>query len=106
MSTDPTLTDRQRFWLEHLRACGDGSLKAYAEAHELDLRALYDAKARLKRKGALSSLAPRLVRAERVRGENATAGYCRVHLRNGAVVDVACAPGHWGELLASVAALP
>ena len=55
MSNDPELTDRERFWLEHLRACGTGSLKAYAEAHELDVRALYEAKSRLKRKGALAS---------------------------------------------------
>ena len=38
------LTERQRYWLEHLRACGEGSLKAYAEVHDLDVRALYEAK--------------------------------------------------------------
>lgn len=32
--------ERQAFWLEHLRACADGSLKAYAGAHGLDVRAL------------------------------------------------------------------
>ena len=52
MSNASELTERQAFWLAHLRACGKGSLKAYAEAHGLDVRALYDAKARLKRKGA------------------------------------------------------
>jgi hypothetical protein len=107
MSHEPQLTERQRFWLEHLRACGSGPLKSYAEAHGLDLRALYDAKARLKRKGILSQPpSPRLVRAERAREEIASSGYCRVHLRNGTAVDVACTPGHWAQLLASVAELP
>ena len=106
MSNDSPLTDRQRFWLEHLRACGRGSLKAYAEAHELDLRALYDAKARLKRKGALFAPGPRLVRVERAHTESASSGCCRVHLRNGTAVDVACSPAQWATLLASVAALP
>ena len=35
MSTHSSLTECQRFWLEHLRACGSGSLKAYAEQHAL-----------------------------------------------------------------------
>ena len=36
MNTPPTpLTGRQRFWLRHLRRCGDGSLGAYAAAHGL-----------------------------------------------------------------------
>ena len=37
--SDPTtsLTERQRFWLEHIRACGNGSLKAYAEANNTTL---------------------------------------------------------------------
>jgi hypothetical protein len=41
-------------WLEHVRACGKGELKAYAEAHDLDVRALYEAKARLRRKGVFA----------------------------------------------------
>jgi hypothetical protein len=46
------------------------------------------------------------VRAERTHVEPAASGYCWVHLRNGTAVEVACTPGHWAELLASVAALP
>ncbi len=109
MSNDSKLTERQTFWLEHLRACGSGSLKAYAEAHGLDLRAMYDAKARLKRKGALPSAPARLVRVERAeaaRAGSAGPAYCRVHLRNGVAVELACAPEHWGELFARVSALP
>lgn len=100
------LSERQAFWLEHLRACGGGSLKKYAAAHGLDLRALYDAKARLKRKGLLRATPARLVRVERAESGAGPAALCRVHLRNGTTVEVACAPEHWPALLASVATLP
>lgn len=106
MSNESGLTERQSFWLGHLRACGDGSLKAYADANGLDARGLYDAKARLKRKGLLPSSPGRLVRVEHASAGVAGAALCRVHLRNGVSVEVVCAPEHWGELLASVAALP
>lgn len=106
MSKGPRLTEHQRFWLEHLRACGSGSLKTYAEAHGLELRALYGAKARLKRKGVLAVAPARLVRVERASAPPLSPTLCRVHLSNGVSVEVACAPEHWGELLASVAALP
>ena len=101
------LTERETFWLEHLRACGEGSLKAYAEAQGLDVRALYDAKARLKRKDALPTLGPaRLVRVERTGHGGAETAYCRVHLANGVAVEVRCAPEHWASLFASLVTLP
>ena len=103
--SDPTstLTERQRFWLEHLRACGVGSLKAYAEANGVSVSALYEAKSRFKRLGLLGSAkAPRFTRVE---AAAAPPTLCRVRLPNGASVEVACEPGHWPALLASVAAL-
>ncbi len=109
MSNDSGLTEREAFWLGHLRACGRGSLKAYAQSHGLDAGTLYAAKSRLKRKGIVSSASGRLVRVEPVevrRTASAGPSYCRVHLRNGVAVELACAPEHWGELLASAAALP
>lgn len=84
-------SERQAFWLEHLRECADGSLKDYAAAHGLNLRALYDAKARLKRKGLLKGAPARLVRVERAESRGSSAALCRVHLRNGTTVEVACA---------------
>jgi hypothetical protein len=47
------LSDKQRIWLEHVEACvaGGGSMKAYAEAHELDLQSFYLWKGRLKKLG-------------------------------------------------------
>jgi hypothetical protein len=105
MSKDPGLTARQSFWLGHLRACADGSLKAYAEANGLNVRSLYGAKKRLKRQGVLRDEPPvRLMRVERVLAPAPT--LCRVHLPNGAAVEVACAPERWGDLLSRVAALP
>ena len=106
MAKQSGLSERQAFWLEHLRACADGSLTAYAQAQGLDLRALYDAKARLKRQGLLTPAPARLVRVERAASSVGSAALCRVHLRNGTAVEVACAPQHWPALLASVAALP
>jgi hypothetical protein len=89
METGNRLTERDAFWLEHLRACAEGSLKGYAEAHGLDVRALYDAKARLRRKGVLpSTRAPRLVRVEhRPLGDGPASR--RVCFPNGGAVELA-----------------
>lgn len=37
------LTEKQQFWLDHLRRCqaGHGTIKAYAETHGLSLPSLY-----------------------------------------------------------------
>ena len=101
----PTLTRRQRFWLEHLRACGSGPLKAYAEANGLSVSALYAAKAQLKRRGLLEpAKASRFARIVREDGAGAPT-LCRVRLVNGVMVEVACEPGQWPSLLGSLAAL-
>ena len=105
MLTRSGLTERQRFWLEHLRACGNGSLKGYAQAHGLEVGALYEAKSRLKRKGALEGVLTRFARVQ-CDAPSPAPSVCRIHLRNGTLVEVACAPEHWTGLLESVAALP
>ena len=49
------LTERQRFWLRHLRACevsGQTSID-YARAHGLKVKSLYSARKALAEKGAL-----------------------------------------------------
>jgi hypothetical protein len=50
------LTQRQRYWLEHLQACEalGQKMSAYAAAQGLGARALYDAKKRLMQQGVLS----------------------------------------------------
>ena len=101
-------TDRDAYWLSHLRACGSGSMKDYAAEHELDVRALYDAKARLKRKGVLADGAGSSVRLLRLAPpERSTEAptRCRIELPNGVSVELACAPGELAGLLAAAAAL-
>jgi hypothetical protein len=91
MSKSIALTARQQFWVEHLRACErrQQSLASYAAAHGLNLGALYEAKSRLKRMGALS------VRREAPQFVRVTAplpvaqSLCRVWLPNGVMVDSA-----------------
>ena len=48
------LSDRQRYWLEHVRACdtaGQSTLE-YSKAHGLESRAMYKARQLLVEKGA------------------------------------------------------
>ena len=55
-----TLTERQRHWLEHLRACdasGKG-IAGYAAAHGLDAKAMYAGKKVLVKKGVLPRTRP------------------------------------------------
>lgn len=105
MSSPSTLTERQRFWLEHLRACGSRSLKGYAEEHGLSISALYETKSRLKRKGLLGAAPTRFVRVQRD-APPGVAAVCRIHLPNGALVEVACDAEQWPVLLRGVAELP
>ena len=54
------LTERQRFWLRHRRACetaGQTSIE-YAKAHGLKVKALYAARKALAEKGALPPSPP------------------------------------------------
>lgn len=104
------LTERQRFWLQHLQACGNGSLKAYAGAHGLSLSALYQAKSTLRRRGQLHAQ-PTPVRLARVERSGVAPGAApsargRVLLPNGVAVEFACAPADWPALLGAVAVLP
>ena len=82
-------TPRQRFWLEHLKACREQglSLKAYARAHDLSVSALYAANSALKRR-ALSTEpaapAPKLVPVRLASGPSMV----RVLLPNGVVLEL------------------
>ncbi len=54
------LTERQQYWLKHIRACehaGQG-MKAYARAQDLDIKALYAWKKALVKKGVLPRTRP------------------------------------------------
>ncbi len=82
------LTEHQRQWLGRVQACEASgmSVAAYASAHGIPVRAMYDAKKVLVRKGVL----PRTHRArfQRVQTEAVTVGgEWRIQLPNGAAVD-------------------
>ena len=91
-----TLTERDRYWLGHQKACDRSGLtaKAYARKHRLSIHALYQARKRLRALGALevggtqpSKARPRssggFARVEVA----ATRPRFRVRLPNGALVE-------------------
>ena len=53
----PVLTERQRFWLEHIRACeaSGKSMAEYATEHGVKVRAMYSGRKILVNKGVLPS---------------------------------------------------
>lgn len=110
MSTTQRLTEREQFWLAHLRECSkdSDSLKGYAEAKGLSVSALYEVRSRLKRKGLLPEQAAspsKFVRVERTAGPPPPASLCRIHFRNGTVMELACPPEQWEQLMEQVARL-
>ena len=82
------LTDRQRYWLEQIRACeaSGRSVAAYAAEHGIEVRAMYGAKKTLVRKGVLRrTQGVRFQRAETIAVSSDSAW--RIRLPNGVSVD-------------------
>ena len=82
-----TLTERERYWLEHVQACEASGKRVteYAEEHGLGVRAMYDGKRALVKKGVL----PRTHRSrfQRVRVvDPVVASEWRIQLPNGVSV--------------------
>jgi hypothetical protein len=106
---DPALTERQQYWLKHIRACdaaGKPSVE-YARENGIEVSAMYSARKALAEKGAL--LKPRPPRFQKTAVVDGTAGaQWQIQLPNGALV------GFSGEVnarsletvLRTVAALP
>jgi len=106
---DPSLTERQQYWLTHIRACdaaGKPSVE-YAGENGIEASALYAARKALANKGALPK--PRPPRFQKATVVGGTAGaQWQIQLPNGALV------GFSGEVnarsletvLRTVAALP
>jgi len=93
MSNQSSLSPRQAFWLEHLQRCTElgQTLSAYAAAQGLSLGALYEAKRRLRLRGAWPAATGRFVRAQ-LTSETSTAAVnavYRISLPNRVVVEVA-----------------
>jgi hypothetical protein len=86
------LTERDRFWLEHLKRIEmeGGEAKAYARCHDLSAQALYQAKKRLVERGAWSKLAsapPRFARVTVVAAPPVAPGGFRLRLPGGALLE-------------------
>ena len=106
---DPSLTERQQYWLKHIRACdaaGKPSVE-YARENGIEVSAMYSARKALAEKGALQK--PRPPRFQKAAVVRDTAGaQWQIQLPNGAMV------GFSGEVnarnletvLRTVAALP
>ena len=82
------LTDRQRYWLEHIQACeaSGRSVAAYAAEHGIEARAMYGGKKVLVRKGVLPRTSVvRFQRAEMITVSSDSEW--RIRLPNGVSVD-------------------
>jgi hypothetical protein len=110
-SHEHSLTDKQRFWLEHVKACNesDQSMREYAEARELDLAAFYSAKSVLRQKGIIEGKAsdkqPLFTKARLSEGRSL--GRCRLVLPTGAVLelDAGTDPAWVAQLVRSLGAV-
>ena len=82
------LTDRQRYWLEHIQACeaSGSSVAAYAAEHGIEARAMYGGKKVLVRKGVLPrTQVVQFQRAEMIAVSSDSEW--RIQLPNGVSVD-------------------
>ena len=83
------LTERQREWLEHLRACRSQrlSLKAYAEQQGLNLQRFYHWHRRLKRLGAVAASRPVSFAAAQIPAARPVGGIQRLHFPHGLMLE-------------------
>ena len=86
----PALTERQRYWLEHIQACeaSGKSMAEYAASQGIAVRAMYGGKKTLLKKGVLpTAQAARFQRVEVM--EAAVNNQWRIGLPNGVSVAFA-----------------
>ena len=110
--TQKRLTKKQKYWLEHFRACAASqeALSVYAKRCGLNAQTMYTAKSRLKGlelrddEGGGTTQAPRFVRVK-MRASGSASGQCQVYFANGARVDVSLRDTPLESVLRSVAAL-
>ncbi|MGH8627599.1 MAG: IS66 family insertion sequence element accessory protein TnpA [Gammaproteobacteria bacterium] len=102
----PVSAKRQGHWLEHVRACEASSqtIAAYAKAHGLPKKSLYNARARLIKRGLVPSNVSSGFQRARVVDAPALLN-CRVHLANGITVEIGVEVSGLGEVLWAVQAL-
>ncbi|MEO5366927.1 MAG: hypothetical protein H7831_11365 [Magnetococcus sp. WYHC-3] len=96
------LSDRQRYWLDHLRCCQSeaGTITGYAGAHGLSLPSLYFWKRKLTAMGLLEGAGGVRSRFQRLElTTSSPASACRIRFPNGLTVEWS---GQGGEVLTSV----
>ena len=88
---DKPLTERQRYWLEHIQSWNNSGkrMTEYARDQDFPVRAMYDAKKTLVQKGILPrSRSSHTTRFEQVQIiESSNESEWRIALPNGAVVE-------------------
>jgi len=86
---EASLTERQQYWLKHLRACEAAGKTTidYARAHGINVKTLYSARKALAEKGTLPR--PQAIRFQKVQtssGPSSADNQWRIQLPNGVVV--------------------
>ncbi len=78
-------TDRQQYWLNHIKAAdaSQGTLVAYAAAHDLKVKDLYQWKTTLSRRGLLPVKAAKRAFVPVATSPAAPAASCSISLPNG-----------------------
>lgn len=83
------LTAKQRFWLEHVERCAESgqSMRAYAQAHDLDVQRFYNWKAQLAKRAHLDSTLPSPAFTEVQLHGVTVPGAIQVRFPNGCVLE-------------------
>ncbi len=86
---EASLTERQQYWLKHLRACEAAGKTTidYARTHGINVKTLYSARKALAEKGTLPR--PQATRFQKVQTAislSSTEGSWRIQLPNGVMV--------------------
>ena len=94
METGEELTERQRYWLDHLEACEESgeTTKAYASLHGLSVSMMYSWRKELTVRGVLRrqsnrTRAPGFDRVQVVE-PGVSGGVCRITLPNGVQIEI------------------
>lgn len=106
LSTDKQgLTDKQRYWLEHIKACEARGqpLSAYAAEHQLGLKSCYRWKSLLTQIGLLADMAVAVpvFRPVQIKPVSMSTGHFRFTLPNGILVEIQgdCDPAQLKQML-------
>lgn len=91
-----TITERQKYWLEHIKSCGKNqTMKSYAAKQGLSLSAFYDWKSLLKRRGLLDEPVTPVFQRAFVNPQKRFYPDCRIETPSGVVIELRhdCEPG-------------